>query len=228
MSTSQESRNQGRRNQGRFNPEEDAKLLAYVGDHGARRWSKVAAHVETRDAKQCRERYFGHLAPDVNKEPFTSEEQVKIYELVKKGCKWNDIARQLGNGRIPNNVKNLWNQKLAKSPMGMITKKTIDKSSNIKSRVKTGSPQISLEDKNNVDAQLTSVNCYKFPEKKLDTINAFEDRSIITTPVNIQLPHFKEFFEQAKERHLKAPQSSTISPERSHFDVKTLGRFPLI
>ncbi|CAG8636869.1 11997_t:CDS:2 [Acaulospora morrowiae] len=108
---------------GRFSSEEDKKLLEYINKHGIGRWQDVAGHVGTRNEKQCRERYFGHLAPEVNKSPFTENEIKKIYELREEGYKWAEISRRLGNGRTPNNIKNIWNQKLSKSPGGRESKK---------------------------------------------------------------------------------------------------------
>ncbi|CAG8752856.1 13932_t:CDS:2, partial [Acaulospora morrowiae] len=83
---------------GRFSSEEDEKLLEYINKHGVGKWQDVAGHVGTRSEKQCRERYYGHLAPGVNKLPFTENEIKKIRELREEGYKWAEISRRLGNG----------------------------------------------------------------------------------------------------------------------------------
>ena len=94
-------------------PEEDAKLLELVGQFGAYDWSFIADHIPGRVGKQCRERYFNHLAPDVRKEAWTDREDdaiVHAHHLV--GNKWTNIAKMLGNGRSPNSIKNRWHSSL--------------------------------------------------------------------------------------------------------------------
>jgi len=94
-------------------PEEDAKLLELVAQFGAYDWSFIADHIPGRVGKQCRERYFNHLAPDVRKEAWTDHEDdaiVHAHHVV--GNKWTNIAKMLGNGRSPNSIKNRWHSSL--------------------------------------------------------------------------------------------------------------------
>ena len=44
---------------------EDQLLLETVGKLGAQRWSLIASHLPGRVGKQCRERWFNHLCPEV-------------------------------------------------------------------------------------------------------------------------------------------------------------------
>ncbi|CAG8463326.1 15664_t:CDS:2 [Acaulospora morrowiae] len=233
MSTLQETKPENRIH-GRFSVQEDSRLLDYVRKHGARKWSKVAAHVGTRDPKQCRERYMGHLAPEVNKDPFTEEELKKICELVQKGYKWAEIARKLGNGRIPNNVKNVWNQKLRKLP-SVVTERTIKKSPIRRTRGNAGSLSSSVnlsynkmssdqigQISDNSDIQLTPVNSLcKRPEKNFNLINTLEDKITNNTSVSIQLPSFLESFDY---EHPKEPQ---FSLEITRYDKEVLRSFSL-
>ena len=46
-----------------WTPQEDEKLLGLVAAHGPRDWSTIAAHIEGRLGKQCRERWHNHLSP---------------------------------------------------------------------------------------------------------------------------------------------------------------------
>eukprot|EP00965_Chrysotila_dentata_P018540 617499-Pleurochrysis_carterae.AAC.1 len=48
---------------------------------GAQRWSQVASHMHGRVGKQCRERWFNHLCPEVKKGEWTNEE-VRTHRLV--------------------------------------------------------------------------------------------------------------------------------------------------
>jgi len=94
-------------------PEEDGKLIELVEQFGAYDWSFIADHIPGRVGKQCRERYFNHLAPDVRKEAWTDREDdaiVHAHHVV--GNKWTNIAKMLGNGRSPNSIKNRWHSSL--------------------------------------------------------------------------------------------------------------------
>lgn len=75
------------------------------------KWAVVAEQVRAkgvdRTAKQCRERYFNHLKKGVNKDPMTDKEielAVCLWKVL--GSQWSVIAKQLGNGRTDNFVKN--------------------------------------------------------------------------------------------------------------------------
>ena len=52
--------------------EEDRMLERYVEQNGPRRWAST--ELPGRTGKQCRERWFQHLAPEVSKGEWTAEE----------------------------------------------------------------------------------------------------------------------------------------------------------
>jgi len=88
-----------------------------VLEYGPKNWSFIATKMHDQDVfrmgKQCRERWYNHLSPEVRKDPWTEEEDRIIIEAHNElGSKWTTIANMLGNGRTPNSIKNRWNSTL--------------------------------------------------------------------------------------------------------------------
>lgn len=101
---------------GPWKKQEDELLASLVEEHGPKDWSKIANKMaqlgHVRMGKQCRERWFNHLSPEVRKEAWTAEEDRVIIESHRQlGNKWTAISRLL-NGRPANAIKNHWNSTL--------------------------------------------------------------------------------------------------------------------
>ncbi|CAH1444010.1 unnamed protein product [Lactuca virosa] len=112
---------------GPWAPEEDAKLKAYIEEHGTGgNWIALPQKIGLkRCGKSCRLRWLNYLRPNIKHGGFSEEEDRIICSLyVSIGSRWSIIAAQLP-GRTDNDIKNYWNTKLKKQLLGKQRKEQI-------------------------------------------------------------------------------------------------------
>jgi hypothetical protein len=107
-----ESRSQSRNC---FTTLEDNLLSKIMENQSFSNWKMVAQNIPGRSARQCRARWLHYLAPWINKEQWTAEEdEIIMQKVIEYGRKWAKISKFL-EGRTDNDIKNHWYSCLSKN-----------------------------------------------------------------------------------------------------------------
>jgi hypothetical protein len=89
-----------------FTHSEDTMLAALVGELGRKHWIHIAARMQHRTARQCRERWVNYLNPELSRAAWTdAEDDILRTKYREIGPKWVKISLSLP-GRSSNSIKN--------------------------------------------------------------------------------------------------------------------------
>jgi hypothetical protein len=98
-----------------FTAKEDEMLERLVHQFGLNAWDHIAQELPGRSSRQCRDRWISYLAPEVNRSPWSSEEDALLFDLIQiHGTRWGVLAGFFCS-RTQNNVKNRWDTILRKA-----------------------------------------------------------------------------------------------------------------
>lgn len=94
-----------------FTSEEDSLLKELVRTHGMNQWHNISSHMTNRTARQCRDRWKNYLDPNLNKAPWTQEEDHLLMKLCSTpdNKSWSQIAKHF-KGRTDTDIKNHYNK----------------------------------------------------------------------------------------------------------------------
>lgn len=99
-----------------FSSDEDEKIKSLISEYGEKNWETIAGFLPGRTPRSVKERWNTYLRPNVNRNPFTHEEDLLLIQKYEElGPKWVEISRFFV-GRTDNSLKNRWYNHLIKHP----------------------------------------------------------------------------------------------------------------
>jgi len=204
---------------GSWAPEEDEMVRKLVAQYGCKRWSFIAQHLPGRLGKQCRERWFNHLSPDIKKSEWSEDEDKVIIEAHEKmGNRWAAMSKMLP-GRTDNAIKNRWNSTLKRilqngkfkdlhssekgsdvsDPSKKANKLVVKKSNSIVRIEKTSSPKKQIAKKSDDAKDISSKNPIMKNELASETLDAVDALNSLSSPKRVRKSNEDVIFTLDKE-----------------------------
>ena len=120
----------------KFSQLEDKLLTSLVHEYEAenkrvdlrdKMWVEISSKIANRNPRQCHDRWTYYLSPDVDKTPWTEEEDNKLIDNVHNiGPRWVKISNVMP-GRTDIQIKNRWNVIKRRVEANKKTEKTMSK-----------------------------------------------------------------------------------------------------
>ena len=89
-----------------FTELDDKMLKFYVERFGENNWPQVSACMQTKNVRQCRDRWMKYLSPNVKPHEWSEEEDALLLKMREKyGAKWTQIVNFF-SGRTDIQLKN--------------------------------------------------------------------------------------------------------------------------
>ena len=218
---------------GPWSIEEDNKLMAWVQEKGPVKWAQCAQLIPGRSGKQCRERWFNNLNPNVKKGDWTPEEDDLIFKLyVNYGSSWSKIALHFKD-RTENSIKNRFYSTIRKL---YSDQKKLEKGKTVKKHLKkhaVANPE-KIEEKDKIEAKTeprTEEKKVDFPIIKEEN-NKINNKNIINTLYNLlkssnieHPPHINKIYASGiykKSRRYKRKPKKITEVNRNEESIKSL------
>lgn len=158
VSGSRRSRSGCRRSaqKNKFTASEDNALKVLVEKFGETNWELISQMLQTRNSRQCKDRWEYYLSPKLNRNPWTEEEDKLLIKLIRSiGPHWVKVARNF-EGRTDTQIKNRWNilkRRLSTSPPTENPKPEVkpEKEKPEKIKITAAGPDVSDQIVNNSD-----------------------------------------------------------------------------
>lgn len=182
----------------KFTPEEDEKLRSIVNEIGEKDWVAVSSKMGSRNTRQCKERWFNYLSPNVKTLPWTPEEDEQLKELHKEyGSKWVKISHFFPS-RTDTNIKSRWmvlqrlQKTLEKKALKIAKKNAISSGSNESNNasITLNSDAESLQSP--TEPENPQMAHLSIPDNQ--TINPFDD-SMELSPIEFITDGYFDFYE---------------------------------
>lgn len=110
----------------KFSAEEDEKLRELVSIYGHDNWREIIKHIPQRTVRQCRERWFLYISPEVSNKSWTKEEDDLLrLKVIQYGHRWKLFEGFFGD-RTSVNIKNRWKLLKRRTIKNIISKKKKD------------------------------------------------------------------------------------------------------
>ncbi len=172
---------------GFWKKEEDDLILSLIEIYGTS-WSKISKIIKTRNGKQIRDRYINVLAPNINKNKFTPDEDNLLLNLYKKyGPKWSKIHTYFKE-RTTDMIKNRFHSTLKRKFEENENKKNIN---NINDNNNVNKKKIivnNMDDNiNNIKINMTNIN------SKMENVNKNNKKSNFVYSTESSLSYNKEY-----------------------------------